>query len=140
MGGKPKDPAYWSRWRAAHPAYQARERVRSASRDRSGRDRAEESRRRRARRSELEARKVVETRHPLIDQAERIVRPAAPAGSRLVFPAELRREDAVSIAVLALLEGRDAARAVRRWMWLEQHRAARTSSLERLVEIGFFPA
>lgn len=42
--GRPRDPDYWRKWRAAHPDYRERERVRLRARDRTGRDRSGEKR------------------------------------------------------------------------------------------------
>ena len=52
--GKPTDPHYWRKWRAAHPEYRARERRRQAGRQHG--DRTQEYARRAAQREEDEAR------------------------------------------------------------------------------------
>lgn len=43
--GKPKDPEYWKKWRAAHPEYRERERLRLRARERTPEQRREERQR-----------------------------------------------------------------------------------------------
>ncbi len=110
--GKPSDPAYWRRWRAAHPEYRAREAARSAERKRvHGRgDRTEEYRRRAARRPKLDT-----TPLPLLY-------PDAQRGAVLSFWRGELNLDCEQERALALLEGRDPDEAVRayrsrEWSW-----------------------
>lgn len=101
--GKPKDPAYWRRWRAAHPEYRSREVARARRRraETGRKDRtAEYARRNAARRSGPP--------EPLPELLPDLVR-----GSRLVFPEEDLARDLRQEAELARLEGRDPIEAVR---------------------------
>jgi len=47
--GKPKDPDYWKKWRAAHPEYRERERQRARARERTPEQRRAERERARSR-------------------------------------------------------------------------------------------
>lgn len=88
---------------------------------RAQRHASEERRRRRVR--EAEAAKAVILTHPLLDAAAALV-PLHATGSLLRFRSELTAEDARSEAVLAMLEGRDAALAVRAFRTAELRFAA----------------
>lgn len=89
--GKSRDPHYWAKWRAAHPEYRERERLRRARRVRGPRDRSGEHRRSRAAPSE-----------PLPVLYAGIVR-----GVRLSFWEDELRMDLAQEAELARLEGLD---------------------------------
>ena len=95
MSGKPRDPDYWRKWRAAHPAYRSRERVRMAARDRTGRDRSQEKRPSRA-------------IAPVPVLYATLVR-----GTRLSFWEDELRMDLAQEAELARLEGRDPVESCR---------------------------
>ena len=124
--GRPRDPDYWKLWRAAHPEYRARERLRAAARDKG--DRAQEYRRRSVRRAIRRQREsgdngVPITRHPLLDKAIAIASrlTSRDHGAVIYQP---RWEDAVSVAALALVEEEDPDAAVRvflreenEWQW-----------------------
>lgn len=110
--GKPNDPDYWRRWRAAHPGYRARERARGQGRDHHPDDRTKEYAQQQARRL-----------------AERIIHPEIVAlfpdlvrGVSVSFWEEELAKDLRQEALLAELEGNDPAKAVdeyrrreRRW-------------------------
>lgn len=103
--GKPRDPEYWRKYRAAHPEYQERERTRLRNRDRTGRDRSKE-------------------------YAKRPSRALAPLP--VLYP-DLRRGQVVSFwedelcmdlaqeAALAALEGADVKERVRAYRAREQN-------------------
>jgi len=114
-GGKPADPEYWRRWRAAHPAYVARERDRSARRRAEGRrgDRSAEYANRAAHRASRAGQPLTELFPDLVRLANLLCREE-----------DLDRDIRQEVA-LALLEGRDPAEAEaayrrreRRW-WAE---------------------
>lgn len=104
------DAAYHRAWRAAHPEYRARQnRLRNERRQARGRgDRSAEYARRPSRAAPpLPGAHVG---HPLFDAARAIVGPRV---TSLVTLHDPLHEDLLSEAVLALLEGRDPAEAVR---------------------------
>jgi hypothetical protein len=103
VGGKPKDPAYFRNWRAAHPAYRARETAAKRERRRLfGRgDRSVEYARRNASRQHAPA-------EPLPALFPDLVR-----GNRIAFWEEELAADLRQEAALAVLEGRDPEEAVR---------------------------
>ncbi len=101
MGGRPKDPDYWRKWRAAHPVYRDREK----------------ERRRLAHRLIAAERICREEEppqsHPILEEAMRIVGPLhATRGRAYKFPSEVLYEELVATAALALIEGVDACAAV----------------------------
>lgn len=98
--GKPRDPAYWRKWRAAHPAYRDRERDRLRRRDRTDRgDRSAEYAKRNAARASRAA-------APLGELFPDLVR-----GSSLLFVEEDLARDVRQERALAELEGRDPEHA-----------------------------
>lgn len=105
-GGKPKDPDYWKKWRAAHPAYRARERARKRALIKGMT--LEERRRDRGPERRVASPPVVipplHTGHPLFDEAIRATR-FRPGFKYLTHP---YYDDLVSAIVLGLLEGRSA--------------------------------
>ena len=115
--GKPRDPDYWKKWRAAHPEYAERERQRSRKRRERGRgDRTSEYRARAARlraAREAEAPPLLDT-HPLIKEARRYV-------SRWVSQDRRDRvyrddyDEAVSEVLLATSEGFQMHTGYMRW-------------------------
>ncbi len=105
--GKPTDPDYWRKWRAAHPIYRERERLRAKGRERG--DRAAEYAKRPSR--------AIEPLRPLMEHLQH--------GTALSFWEDELRLDLSQERALAVLEGRDpdaAARAYRaREMGWRQH-------------------
>lgn len=115
------DAAYYRAWRAAHPEYRKRQnRIRNERRRLHGRgDRSKEY-----------ARRVlpappgpipppwVAGQHPLIDLAWSYVR-HCPRGAALSFREDELAWDAIGVAVLAMLEKRDPAQAVRAFYAIE---------------------
>ena len=131
---KPRDPDYWKKWRAAHPAYRAREKIRMAARtSKDHGDRAGQYARRRARLLVANAdHGTPSSAHPIMDAAElvtlRHIRPDR--RSLLVDPLY---EDALMTAALALCEGEDADEAVR--CLLRAERALRWRSAPFLEDL-----
>jgi hypothetical protein len=125
--GKPRDPEYWRKWRAAHPEYQARERARSRRRPRRYDDRRAEYRKQTERRRRLRLREIAENgwvidHHPLLEQAKAIASSLTSPDRRSVAY-EPRWEEAVSVAALALVEGADPEHAVKEHLhWESQWR------------------
>jgi hypothetical protein len=95
--GKPKDPAYWRNWRAAHPEYRERERLRAKKRG----DRTAEYARRNAKR----ASRAIPEIPPLYPHLQR--------GKALSFWEDELRLDLAQERALAVLEGRDPDAAAR---------------------------
>lgn len=122
--GKPVDPAYYRRWRAAHPEYRLRQNLlRNARRAARGRgDRSSEYARKveRARRRRGDNGWVVED-HPILEMARAAALEVVRPDRRTVFYRPTY-EDAVGEAALAIVELRspvEAARAfVKRERWL----------------------
>jgi hypothetical protein len=106
------DAAYCRAWRAAHPEYRARQnRLRNERRRRLGRgDRSAEYAARRSR--AIPPVPAMHVGHDLFEQARRIVGPRRGSLTTLYDPLY---DDLLSEATLALLEGRDAEGAVRRY-------------------------
>lgn len=102
--------AYHRAWRAAHPAYRARQnRLRAERRRRDGRgDRSAEYARRRSRAAAPMP--GLHHGHPLFEEARRIV---GPRRSTLVVLHDPLYDDLLSEATLALIEGRDPHEAIR---------------------------
>lgn len=100
MGGKPRDPDYWKKWRAAHPAYRKREAERSRARKL---EMTPEQRRR-----DRGQRKPIPPFEPLVP-----LFPHLQHGSAIAFWEDELRMDLAQERVLAVLEGRDPDRAVR---------------------------
>lgn len=96
--GKPKDPHYWRKWRAAHPEYQARERQRLRSQTRNHHTAGERRKSRAIDREPLP---------PLFPELHH--------GAALSWWDEELRLDLKQEAELALLEGRDPVLAVRQY-------------------------
>jgi hypothetical protein len=134
MSGRPKDPDYWRKWRAAHPAYRARERARSAARGmKSHGDRAGQRARARIRLQQRNGDNGgIEPGHPIVDQAIAIAR-------RFVSPDHRRDivvplyEEAVCIAALAICADEDAPAAVESFVKAERGWGYRTAPI--LVEV-----
>ena len=106
MGGKPTDPEYWRRWRAAHPTYRSREAERTRQRRLSvpRGDRSAEYRRLNVRRAAQRAAQRLPELAPLFPDLVR--------GARIAFWEEELAADLRQEAALAELEGRDAGEAV----------------------------
>ena len=106
------DAAYFRAWRAAHPEYRARQnRLRNERRRRRGRgDRTAEYARRKSR--ALPPMPGLHHGHDLFERARRIV---GPRRTTLVALYDPLYDDLLSEATLALLEGRDAEEAIRRY-------------------------
>ena len=102
-GGKPKDPNYWSKYRAAHPAYRERQRV--LKNQRRAAMTAEERRRDRGTRPTraLPPIPALHTGHPLFDEARRYAGKIHSGFHYLTHP---YYDDLVSEITLALVEGR----------------------------------
>lgn len=121
--GKPKDPDYFTKYRATHPEYAERDRARGRARKRVVRSQAPRDRTAEyARAKTLRAARAgttlpplpeLHTGHELFEQA-RTIRPRSYVGGislKFVYEADL--EDARSEIVLALLEGRDPTKVPR---------------------------
>jgi len=112
--GRPKDPDYWRRWRAEHPAYREREKARAKARrakqGRSWSPKERESQRRRRQRQRADH-GWVETHHPVMEQAAAITQQHIRPDHRSLI-LDPMYEDAHSAAVLALISGEDAHAAV----------------------------
>ncbi len=106
------DASYHRVWRAAHPEYRARQnRLRNERRRRTGRgDRRTEHTRRLSR--AIPPVPGLHLGHDLFEQARRIV---GPRRTSLVTLYDPLYDDLLSEATLALIEGRDAEDAVRRY-------------------------
>jgi hypothetical protein len=109
------EAAYFRDWRAAHPEYRTRESRRVADRRRRlGReDRSVEFANVRARRAptlDQEPLPTLHRGHPLFDQARAIV---GPDRSGLTILRDPLYDDLISVATLAILQGRDAGEDVR---------------------------
>jgi hypothetical protein len=106
------DAAYYRRWRAAHPEYRERQnRLQAERRRRNGRgDRSAEFARRRSR--AIPPVPALHLGHDLFEKARRIV---GPRRTSLVTLYDPLYDDLLSVATLALIEGRDAQDAVRRY-------------------------
>lgn len=109
--------AYFRDWRAAHPEYRTRETRRVAARRRHlGReDRTTEyanARARRVSRAPTEPMPILHLGHPLFDQARAVV---GPDRSGLTVLRDPLYDDLISVATLAILQGRDPAEDVRRF-------------------------
>jgi hypothetical protein len=106
------DAAYYRSWRAAHPAYRDRQKqLRRERRRRTGRgDRSAEYARRRSR--AIPPVPGLHLDHDLFELARRIV---GPRRTSLVTLYDPLYDDLLSEATLALIEGRDAEDAVRRY-------------------------
>ncbi len=106
------DASYYRAWRAAHPDYRARQnRLRHERRRRQGRgDRSAEYIRRRSR--AFPPVPAMHLGHDLFEEARRIV---GPRRTTLIALYDPLYDDLLSVATLALIEGRDAEEAVRRF-------------------------
>jgi hypothetical protein len=102
--------AYYRAWRAAHPAYRARQnRLRAERRRRHGRgDRSMEYARKR--KPGIPSMPPLHVGHSLFELARRIV---GPRRTSLVVLHDPLYDDLLSEATLALIEGRDPQEAVR---------------------------
>ncbi len=129
--GKPRDPDYWKKWRAAHQAYREREKRRSRDRTtKSHGDRAGQYQRRRER---LRVRRAehgwVESNHPILDDAtlatQNHIRP-----DRRTHYLDPLYEDCLMSAVLAILEGSDPHEAIKSTLHAERGHRARSLPLD----------
>jgi len=115
--GKPKDPAYWKKWRAAHAEYRERERARSQQRRLEGRrgDRSDEYRKRSARsRADREAElPPALDAHPLMRCAVCMVS-AVMKRDRRDYVFDDLFEDAVAEALLSWASGEDPMVGIKR--------------------------
>jgi hypothetical protein len=131
--GKPVDPGYWRKWRAAHPEYRARERERRRGRTRRYDDRRAEYKKQAERRRRLRLREIAENgwvidHHPLLEQAKEVAS-SLTTRDRGVVIYEPRWEEAVSVAALALVEGEDPELAVKKHLHRESEWRYRTCPL-----------
>jgi len=106
--------AYFRDWRAAHPAYRTRQNaLRSERRRKLGRsDRTMEYAKRPSRAIDVSPMPFLHQGHPLFDQARAVVGPERTALTVLADPLY---DDLISVATLAILQGRDAREDVRRF-------------------------
>ena len=104
------DAAYYRAWRAAHPEYRIRQnRLRAERRRRNGReDRSAEYARQR--KPAIPPVPSLHVGHDLFEQARRIV---GPRPTSFVVLHDPLYDDLLSVATLALIEGRDPKEAVR---------------------------
>lgn len=111
--GRPKDPGYWRKWRAAHPEYRKRERARSKARPvKSHGDRKAQYQRRRQRVTQATGDNGwVETQHPLMDEAASVTQRHIKPDRRTYYLDPLY-EECLMEAALALVEGSDPDVAV----------------------------
>ena len=100
--GKPRDPDYWKRWRAAHPEYRQREAERSRARKQAMTP--EERRRDRGRRKPVPP---IEPLPPLFPGLQR--------GAAIAFWDDELRMDLAQERALAELEGADPDLAAREY-------------------------
>lgn len=109
-----RDAGYYRAWRRDHPDYRRREvdRTRRRRAVLGREDRVIEYRNRRSRAVAVEPIPSLHRGHELFDRARAIV---GPARSGLTILLDPLHEDLLSVATLALLEGRDAIEAVRRF-------------------------
>jgi len=124
------DAAYFRRWRAAHPDYRDRQnRLRNDRRRRAGRgDRSAEYRHRPSR--AIPGVPGLHLGHALFEEARRIV---GQRRSTLVALHDPLHDDLLSEATLALLEGRDAGEAIRRYGARERAYGRVTRPLDEAV-------
>ena len=125
--GKPLDPDYWRKWRAAHPAYRSREKARTKRRRDAGllgKGNVVAQRRRRHARLVLAngdngwTRMTDET----LEQARRIASSVVSQDRRTYYHDTLH-DDTVSEVVLAMVDGRDPREAA--LIFVKRERAAR---------------
>ena len=109
--GKPRDPDYWRKWRAAHPDYRERERQRLAARDRTGRDRSGEY-----------------VPKPPVPPLGRLY-PERTRGVAISFWEDELRMDLAQEAALAELEGVDPVIRCRRYRYIEKEWRRMTTHL-----------
>lgn len=121
MGTKPKDPAYWRKWRAAHPEYRQRQnRLRSERRKATGRgDRQAEYTRRPSR--AIPDIPPLHQGHSLLDRARAIVERFRRPDQRATLVDPLY-DDMIGEAVVALLVGYDPVMTIQKtlhdeWQW-----------------------
>jgi hypothetical protein len=120
--GKPKDPDYWKKWRAAHPEYKERERERARARRANGerRDRSQEYRNRRVKERAAQAVQECLDReaqeHPLLMEAKEYVRRKGIRPDGRTHVATDYYDECVAEVVLSLLLGqRPQSGYVRAW-------------------------
>lgn len=119
--------AYYRAWRAAHPDYRARQtELRRKRRAMHGRgDRSAEYAHRASRAlSALAEMPPMHVGHPLFEEARAIV---GPRRTTLITVYDPLYDDLLSEATLALLEGRDAAVAVKTYR-IQEHRWGRVTA------------
>ena len=120
--------SYWSAWRAAHPEYVARERRRMANRVRGDRS-SENARTRERARRRRQAVDEAPIHHQLLEAAEAFVPPLRSRGGSIAFAEEVVHEDAIQVAVVAMLEHRDPRVAVAAFLADERRWARVTAEL-----------
>ena len=130
--GKPKDPDYWRKWRAAHPDYRKREGER---RRRRRACMTPEERRKERGRSVRRAREPVEIPplhqgHDLFDQAKRI----AGMTSGFKYLTHPFYDDLISELGVGLLEGADPTEVRRSFLRRERDWLFKTISLTGVVK------
>lgn len=137
------DAAYYRAWRAAHPEYRARELANSRERKRRLRATRLRPRAARAVRSaqplvDASAVNRLDLGHPLYERAVAIVGGLRkPDGGTFVFAHELIRTEAIQVAVLAMLERRNARTAVEAFRGREVGWLARTRTLNAAADESF---
>lgn len=111
--GKPTDPHYWSKWRAAHPGYRDREHARLKARRQRMTPQERAADRGRPRPAlRYEPVPSLHVGHDLFDEAKRHAAAAGIHPDRRDHVYDPYYEDTVSEVVVALLEGRDPASAI----------------------------
>jgi len=127
---KPLDPGYWRRYRATHPGYRERERIRSASRlVKSHGDRAAQYARRRLRLlRDRGDNGITEQGHPIMDQAMAVASRYVKRDQRTVLY-DPTWEDAVMVAALAICRGEDPGHAVGDYVRVERSWMRRTAPM-----------
>lgn len=101
MGGKPRDPDYWRKWRAAHPEYRERQR------ELRNRRRAEQGR------GDRSAEYAKKRREPVPPLPELFPDLVPRRRTTLLFRDEDLRRELRQVRELALLEGANVLNAVR---------------------------
>ena len=118
--GRPASPDYWRRWRAAHPAYRARECERGRARRRAG------YRSPKSRRARVEPEPIEREPQPLLTWAQQLATDLVREDRRSRLSDELY-PDVVGEILLARLEHQDPVTRATAWLRAERswrHRLA----------------
>ena len=111
--GRPASPDYWRRWRAEHPAYQARERERARARRQAG------YRSPKTRRTRVVVAPVEVAPHPLLAWAQGLAAGLVREDRRVHLSDELYA-DVVGEILLARLEHKDPVTRATAWLRSER--------------------